>query len=86
VLELAGLINAALMLYAGVLVFQVITLPVEFDASARARALLQDGYLGAQELEGANSVLNAAALTYLASTLVTFLQFLRLIALSRNRR
>ncbi|MDH3402927.1 MAG: zinc metallopeptidase [Acidobacteriota bacterium] len=77
------LVGAAL--FALLLVFQIVTLPVEFDASNRAKALaFENGLVTAQEREGMASVLNAAALTYVAaaiSTLMTLLYFL-----SRARR
>ena len=68
------------LLFSAVLMFQIVTLPVEFDASARAKALAVDrGLILPQEREGMNRVLNAAALTYVAaaiSTLMTLLYFL----------
>jgi Zn-dependent membrane protease YugP len=77
------LVGAAL--FAMLLVFQIVTLPVEFDASNRARKLaFEHGIVTAQEHEGMSKVLNAAALTYVAaaiSTLMTLLYFL-----SRARR
>lgn len=85
-LDSSGLVTAALVLYASMLFFQFVTLPIEFNASSRAKAMLADGVLSPDELEMAGSVLNAAALTYLASALVTFLQFARLLSLSRSRR
>jgi hypothetical protein len=72
------LLGAAL--FSMVLLFQVVTLPVEFDASARAKELVvANGIITAQEREGVDRVLNAAALTYVAaavSTLLTLLYFL----------
>lgn len=63
--------------------FQLVTLPVELNASSRAMTLLREGgYLTEMELPGARKVLNAAALTYLAATLMAILQFLRLLLLS----
>ncbi|MCB9378602.1 MAG: zinc metallopeptidase [Holophagales bacterium] len=68
------------VLFACVLLFQLVTLPVEFDASARAKKLaVANGIVLAQEREGMDRVLNAAALTYVAaaiSTLLTLLYFL----------
>ena len=68
--------------------FQLITLPVEFNASRRAmRALEENGLLSDEELKGARKVLSAAALTYVAAMMVALGQFLRLlILLSNNRR
>lgn len=86
VMELGGLVTAALILYATVIVFQVITLPVEFNASSRARALIaQSGGYSQEEQAGVSQVLSAAAMTYLASTFLALLQFLRLFLLTRNR-
>jgi len=80
-----GLIYLGAALFSLVLVFQIVTLPVEFDASRRAKALaFQHGIVTSQEQEGVSRVLNAAALTYVAaavSTLMTLLYFL-----SRARR
>lgn len=68
------------MLFSAVLLFQIVTLPVEFDASARAkRLMLENGIVLEQERVGVDRVLNAAALTYVAaaiSTLMTLLYFL----------
>ena len=84
-LEIGGLITAALILYATAFVFSVVTLPVEFNASSRAIALLEGGdYLGYEEIGGAKAVLRAAASTYLASSLVSLLQLLRLVLVSRR--
>jgi hypothetical protein len=79
------------LLFGSVVLFQLVTLPVEFDASARAKAILWErGYVVAGERDGVSSVLNAAALTYVAAALtsiLTLLYFLmRLGALGGNRR
>ncbi len=67
--------------------FQLVTLPVEFNASRRAvRALEAEGILSDEELRGARKVLSAAALTYVAAMLVALGQFLRLLAILGNRR
>ena len=67
------------------LVFQLITLPVEFNASSRALILLEtDGYLKREELGGAKVVLQAAALTYVAALVSAVLQLLRLLVIARN--
>ena len=69
------------------LVFQLITLPVEFNASHRAvRAIENAGILSSQELIGAKKTLKAAAMTYVAATAVSFAQLLRLILLFGSRR
>jgi Zn-dependent membrane protease YugP len=69
--------------------FQLVTLPVEYDASRRGLEMLRDGgFLAEEEVAGARKVLSAAALTYMAATLVAVLQFLRffLIASGGRRR
>lgn len=77
-----GLAQLGILLFCGVLVFQLITLPVEFDASARAlRMLKETNTLSDGELVGAKKVLDAAALTYVAAALMAALQVLRLLAI-----
>ena len=64
-----------IVLYAGVVAFQLINLPVEFDASARAKRLLvSEGIILPQEVGYVSKVLNAAALTYVAATLQSVMQ------------
>ena len=66
--------------------FQVINLPVEFDASARAKALLiEQGIVHQQEMGPVNNVLNAAALTYVAATLQAIMQLLYYVTLIMGR-
>lgn len=80
------LMTAGIILFAAVVLFTLITLPVEIDASRRAMAMLSgSGYLTAEEEKGAKSVLTAAALTYVASFVSAMMQLLRLLALSRRR-
>lgn len=80
ILGQAGLAQIGIFLFLFVLAFQVLTLPVEFNASSRAMAILQDrGILAGQELSGARKVLTAAALTYVAAVFSSILQLLRLI-------
>jgi Zn-dependent membrane protease YugP len=78
------------VLFSAVLLFQVVTLPVEFDASSRAKRLaVEHGIILEQERAGMNAVLNAAALTYVAaavSTLMTLLYFLLRSGLLGGRR
>lgn len=81
------LINIGLILFSAVVAFQVITLPVEFNASKRALSMLDEyGILSDEELSMAKKVLRAAALTYLASAITAIANLLRLVLLSRNRR
>ncbi|MCD6502589.1 zinc metallopeptidase [bacterium] len=80
------LIQIGIILFSGAVVFQLITLPVEFDASRRALVNLGDGgYLTSDELSGARRVLRAAALTYVAAATMAIVQLLRMILLSRRR-
>jgi hypothetical protein len=78
------------LLFSAVLLFQIVTLPVEFNASSRAKALVVDqGIVTMQERTGVDAVLNAAALTYMAaavSTLLTLLYFLWRSGLIGGRR
>lgn len=75
-----------IILFSGVVVFHLVTLPVEFNASKRAISVLQnDGYLSRTEISGVKEVLNAAALTYVASAVMAAMQLLRLLAMSRRR-
>ena len=74
-----------MQLFSLVVVFQLLTLPVEFDASARAlRTLRERNMLESSELTGARKVLIAAALTYVAALLTSILQLLRLVLLTRR--
>ncbi len=87
VLGWSGLISLGILLFSAVVVFQLITLPVEFDASRRALAILGDkGILYADELKGAKAVLSAAAMTYVAAALMAVSQLLRLILISNRNR
>jgi Zn-dependent membrane protease YugP len=85
-----GMVALGALLVMAVLLFQIITLPVEFDASARAkRVAVEQGIVLAQEREGMNRVLNAAALTYVAavvSTILTLLYYLMRSGLLGGRR
>ena len=83
---LPALVNAGILLFSAVVLFQVVTLPVEFNASRRAALLLKEtGVLSKEELKGAKKVLTAAALTYVAAMLTSLMSLVRLILISRNR-
>ncbi len=86
----AKMVLVGAVLFSSVLLFQIVTLPVEFDASARAKKLIVDyGIISPHEREGVDRVLNAAALTYVAaavSTLLTLLYFLFRSGLIGGRR
>lgn len=75
-----------IVLYAAVALFQLVTLPVEFNASARAlKALDSRDMLSSEQREGAKKVLSAAAMTYVAALLTSLLTLLRLVLLAGNR-
>lgn len=81
------------LLYVGIacfaltLVFTLVTLPVEFNASGRALSVLEEqGYLSRDEMDGARAVLNAAAMTYVAAAISSLLQLVRLLIIARDRR
>lgn len=81
------------LLYVGIacfaltLVFALVTLPVEFNASGRALSVLEEqGYLSRDEMDGARAVLNAAAMTYVAAAISSLLQLVRLLIIARDRR
>ena len=87
VMQTGWLLDLGIILFAVAVAFQIFTLPVEFNASNRAMAMLEGhGYLArGEELQGARKVLSAAALTYIAATAVALLQLVRLLLL-RGRR
>ena len=85
IMGLSGLVTIGLILFAVIVLFQLVTLPVEFDASKRALASLEgQGLLAADELPGARAVLNAAALTYVAGFVAALGQLLYFFLASRN--
>jgi Zn-dependent membrane protease YugP len=85
IMGLTGLVTIGLILFAVIVLFQLITLPVEFDASKRALVALEgQGLLAADEVPGAKAVLNAAALTYIAGFVAALGQLIYFFALSRN--
>lgn len=87
ILSIPSLLNVGILLFLGVVVFQLITLPVEFNASSRAMDVLESsGILYDEEITGARRVLKAAAMTYIAAAIASIAQLLRLIALSNRRR
>lgn len=76
-----------MIIFGGSLLFALVTLPTEFDASKRAIAVLGNGYMSGDRLKGAKKVLRAAAMTYIASFIMSVVQFLRLLAIFiLNRR
>jgi Zn-dependent membrane protease YugP len=80
-----GLVNVGLALFSAIVLFQLVTLPVEFDASKRALvALREGGLLAPDELDGARNVLSAAAWTYVAAFVAALAQLLYFFAASRR--
>ena len=80
-----GLARAGVFLFSFVVIFQLLTLPVEFNASRRAMVVLRDAnILYGEELTGAHKVLSAAALTYVAAVASSILQLLRLLLLTQR--
>jgi hypothetical protein len=80
-----GLVNIGVLFFAGAVLFQIVTLPVEFNASSRAMVLLsQGGYLVGDEVPSARKVLNAAALTYVAATAAAIMHLVYYVMLSRG--
>lgn len=87
ILGMTPLAMAGVFLFSGVLLFQLVTLPVEFNASRRALAILKtSSMLDAEEVKNAGKVLKAAAMTYVAAVLSSALQLLRLLLLVNRRR
>ncbi|HEX7058013.1 MAG TPA: zinc metallopeptidase [Bacilli bacterium] len=86
-LRFADLIGIGILLFSAAVAFQLVTLPVEFNASSRARKIMvQQGFVTTQEEKGAGKVLNAAALTYVAATLVALMELLRFVMIFLDRR
>ncbi len=86
-LSFRPLITLGILVFSLAVLFQVVTLPVEFNASSRALVMLEDyGILGHEEVSASRKVLNAAAMTYVASAASAVLQLLRLIMLNNRRR
>lgn len=85
-LRTSSLITIGIYIYLAAILFHVVTLPVEYNASSRAIAqLTTNGLIYNEEVKSSKSVLNAAALTYVAAAAVSIAQLLRLIALRNSR-
>lgn len=81
------LVYIGIVLFSFTLLFQLVTLPVELDASRRALNALQEGqFLSSDEMVGAKKVLTAAAFTYIAAALASLVQLMRMIGIFNNRR
>ncbi|MBD7967071.1 zinc metallopeptidase [Paenibacillus gallinarum] len=82
-----NLIGIGIIFFSVTVAFQLITLPVEFNASNRARDIIvQEGYIQREEERGVGKVLNAAALTYVAAALISLLELIRYIAIFTSNR
>jgi Zn-dependent membrane protease YugP len=87
IIDFSGLISIGILLFGAVVVFQLITLPVEFNASSRAiGALSESGLLAAEEVPASKKVLSAAALTYVGALAVSLAQLIRWVAIAGRRR
>jgi Zn-dependent membrane protease YugP len=85
ILGSTGLVNIGLILFLAIVVFQLVTLPVEFDASRRALVALEGQHLLAPtEMDGARAVLRAAALTYVAALVAAIGQLIYFFLISRR--
>ncbi len=81
------LINIGILFFSGAVIFQLVTLPVEFNASSRALDILEEEqYLDREEMLPAKQVLNAAALTYVAAAAAAVLSLVRLLLITGGRR
>ena len=86
-LGMEPLVQLGILAFSAMVIFQLITLPVEFNASNRAMAVLEsDGMFSREEVNGAKKVLSAAALTYVAALMVSVMQLIRLLLLFGRRR
>lgn len=80
------LVDIGIILFAAVVLFQLVTLPIEFNASARAMKVIDEtGMLSFEEQKGTRKVLTAAAMTYVAALIVSIMSLLRLILRFRSR-
>ena len=83
ILSIKPLVTLGIVMFSAVVLFQIVTLQVEFDASNRALNILENrGIIYGEEIKGAKKVLNAAAMTYVAATIMAVSQLIRLLAIS----
>ncbi|MGI6020007.1 MAG: zinc metallopeptidase [Lachnospiraceae bacterium] len=86
IFSIRPLLSVGIILFCAAVIFQLVTLPVEFNASSRALKLLgSTGIMRSDEIKGSRKVLSAAALTYVAALAVSILQLLRLVILAGGR-
>lgn len=82
-----NLIGLGIIFFSAAVLFQLVTLPVEYNASNRAREIMvSEGYISNEEERGVSKVLNAAALTYVAAALLSLLELIRYIMIFANNR
>ncbi|MGN7455365.1 zinc metallopeptidase [Paenibacillus pasadenensis] len=85
--QATGLIGIGIIFFSVAVAFQLITLPVEFNASSRARELMvSEGFISNEEERGVSKVLNAAALTYVAAALISLLELVKYIMIFFSNR
>ncbi|HIY19331.1 MAG TPA: zinc metallopeptidase, partial [Candidatus Blautia avistercoris] len=86
IFSIRPLLTLGILLFTAAVLFQLVTLPVEFNASSRALQMLEStGIMGSTEAGGARKVLSAAAMTYVAALAASILQLLRLLILAGGR-
>jgi Zn-dependent membrane protease YugP len=84
--QIPYLLGLGIIFFAAAVAFQLVTLPVEFNASSRARdVMVAEGFISNQEEKGVAKVLNAAALTYVAAALISVLELIKYIMIFNNR-
>jgi Zn-dependent membrane protease YugP len=84
--QMSGLLLLGIIFFSAAVTFQLVTLPVEFNASSRARELMvSEGFITNEEERGVAKVLNAAALTYVAAALISLLELIKYIMIFTNR-
>lgn len=85
ILSYDPLVNFGVILFSAIVVFQLVTLPVEFNASSRAKTTLEDQFiLNGSEMVGVRKVLSSAAMTYVAALISSIISLLRLISIARR--
>lgn len=84
--EALNMIGLGIILFSAAVAFQLVTLPVEFNASARAKALMvSEGFIRKEEEHGVDKVLGAAALTYVAAALISVLELIKFVMIFFNQ-
>lgn len=85
ILSYDPLVNFGVILFSGIVIFQLVTLPVEFNASSRAKTTLEEQFiLNGSEMVGVRKVLSSAAMTYVAALISSIVTLLRLISIARR--